>query len=191
MASFTARTSGGNAEFNGFGFGDGLTAPGNAGSADWDYLRVYQVSSVPEPSSFCILLVGIATVGICRFRRRRARAERTPSTNECTPARFRRTDEGDHFPRPQHVAHGVLAVRIGYQWTLFSLPIVAVVLVCLLRRNRPQPICCEQAQTANRDRVTACRAAWQPHASVTASQSIPAHNAKPASACPSSSPNRR
>lgn len=74
IASFTASTSGGNAELNGFGFGDGISSAGNAGSADWDYLRVYQVNPVPEPSSFCILLVSFATLGICRFRRQRSRA---------------------------------------------------------------------------------------------------------------------
>lgn len=69
VASFDALTSGGNSGLNAFGFGDGVSAYGNAGSADWDYFRLYQVTPVPEPSSFCIFLVGFATLGICRVRR--------------------------------------------------------------------------------------------------------------------------
>ncbi len=78
VASFAARTSGGNDSLNAFGFGDGVSSRGNAGSADWDYFRVYQVSPVPEPSSFCLLLIGFATLGICRLRRCQAAAKRRP-----------------------------------------------------------------------------------------------------------------
>jgi hypothetical protein len=72
VSTFTASTSGGNSQLNGFGFGDGYTDPGIAGIADWDFLRVYQVTSVPEPTGLAMFCTGSI---FCLLRR----SPRTPS----------------------------------------------------------------------------------------------------------------
>ncbi len=53
---------------NTFGWGDGITAPGNGADANWDFLRVSQ-NSVPEPS--IIALLGIVLAGLVGVETRR------------------------------------------------------------------------------------------------------------------------